>query len=167
MAHQGPVPEPQLAAARLKERLYATITMISVVIGLAYAAHADAPGAAAAVGATSVGLWLASLVADEQAHRVVSGGRTSARELRRMLYVSSPLLLSAAGPLLLVGAAGLGLMTLHAALLTAAWVNVAGLFAWGCFGGLRMGGSAAAALLGGALDAAIGTAVALVKALAH
>ncbi|AKL69283.1 hypothetical protein OG590_02820 [Streptomyces goshikiensis] len=158
--------DPRFAAARLKERLYASITMISVVIGLAAAEHADAVGAAATVLTAAVGLWLAALVADQQAHRVVHGRLATGHELRAMLAVSSPLLVSAAGPLVLIGAAALGVMELDTALLTAAGVNVATLFAWGCFGGIRMGGGTVSALLAGALDAAIGTAVALVKAAA-
>ncbi|MGP3689581.1 hypothetical protein ACTVZO_33625 [Streptomyces sp. IBSNAI002] len=153
----------QTAAAHLKERLYATITMISVVIGLAAGGHADAFGAAATVVTASVGLWLAALVADQQAHRVMHGALARGRELREMLFVSSPLLLSAAGPLLLVGLSATGAMSLRTALLVAAGVNVATLFAWGCYGGIRMGGGTAFALLAGAIDAAIGTAVAVVK----
>ncbi len=153
----------QTAAAHLKERLYATITMISVVIGLAASEHADALGAAATVLTASVGLWLAALVADQQAHRVMHGALARGRELRAMLFVSSPLLLSAVGPLVLIGVSAMGAMSLGTALLVAAGVNIATLFAWGCYGGIRMGGGAAFALLAGAIDAAIGTAVAVVK----
>lgn len=48
-------------------------------------------------------------------------------------------------------------------LLAAALVSVAGPFAWGCYGGVRMGVGILAAVLAGALDAEIGRAVALVK----
>ncbi|MEU7555555.1 hypothetical protein AB0B01_24990 [Streptomyces sp. NPDC044571] len=156
----------RLVAARLKERLYATITMISVVLGLVGSGHVDVPGAVATVGTASVSLWLAALVADQQAHRVAHGALASGRELREMLFISSPLLLSAVGPLLLIGASALGVMGLETALVTAGWVNVAGLFAWGCVGGLRMGGGRIYAVLAGGIDAAIGTAVAVVKAAA-
>ncbi|MFD3806950.1 hypothetical protein ACFWSF_29380 [Streptomyces sp. NPDC058611] len=156
--------DPKAAAAQLKERLYATITMISVVIGLAAGSHVDVLGAVSTVATASLGLWLAALVADQQAHRVTHGAFATGRELRAMLFVSSPLLLSAVGPLVLIGVSALGAMGLETALLTAAGVNVATLFAWGCYGGLRMGGGTAFALLAGVIDAAIGTAVAVVKA---
>ncbi|MEJ8667737.1 hypothetical protein WKI71_01575 [Streptomyces sp. MS1.AVA.1] len=104
----------------LKERLYATITMISVVIGLTVAEHPSAAGAAASVAAAAVGLWLATLVADEQAHRTVHGRVATGAELRRMLWVSSPLLLSAVGPLVLIGSAALDVMDLDTALFVAA-----------------------------------------------
>ncbi|EFL12960.1 hypothetical protein [Streptomyces sp. C] len=162
----GPAGDPRFAAARLKERIYATITIISVVIGLRSAGHVDAAGAAATLLTTAVGLWLAAVVADQQAHRVVHGRLATGHELRGILSVSSPLLLSAVGPLVLVASAALGVMSVDTALLAAAAVSVTGLFAWGCYGGVRMGGGALAALLAGALDAAIGLAVALVKAFA-
>ncbi|WP_406419147.1 hypothetical protein [Streptomyces sp. NBC_01614] len=150
----------------LKERLYATITMISVVIGLTVAEHPSSAGAAASVAAAAVGLWLATLVADEQAHRTVHGRVATGAELRRMLWVSSPLLLSAVGPLVLIGSAALDVMDLDTALFVAAGVNVAGLFGWGWYGGVRMGNSTMAGVLAGVLDAVIGLAVALVKAAA-
>ncbi|MEJ8640907.1 hypothetical protein WKI68_04440 [Streptomyces sp. MS1.HAVA.3] len=154
------------AAARLKERLYATITMISVVIGLGASEHVNAAGAAATVLTAAVGLWLATLVADQQAHRVVHGRLATGTELRHMLWIGSPLLLSAVGPLILIGSAALGVMGLETALYAAAGVSVASLFGWGWYGGIRMGSGAALAMLAGALDAAIGLAVAIVKALA-
>ncbi|MFG2749882.1 hypothetical protein [Streptomyces xanthophaeus] len=162
----APGQDVQAATDRLKERLYATITMISVVIGLAVSEHADAPGAAATVVTAAVGLWLATLVADQQAHRVVHGRVASGRVLRRMLWVSSPLLLSAVGPLVLIGSAALGVMELTTALYAAAGVSVTSLFGWGWYGGVRMGSGWAVAVLAGLLDAAIGLAVALVKAAA-
>ncbi|MFI6689796.1 hypothetical protein [Streptomyces sp. NPDC050485] len=156
--------DAQAAAAQLKERLYAAITMISVVLGLAGSGQVGDLGAAATVLTASVGLWLAALVADQQAHRVTHGALARGRELRAMIFVSSPLLLSAVGPLTLIGVSTLGAMGLNTALLTAAGINIATLFAWGCYGGIRMGGGTAFALLAGAIDAAIGTAVAVVKA---
>ncbi|MFJ3922094.1 hypothetical protein [Streptomyces sp. NPDC090022] len=158
--------DPRFAAARLKERLYASITMISVVVGLAGATHTDAPAAAATVLTAAVGLWLAALVADQQAHRVVHGRLATGRDLRAMLLVSGPLLLSAVGPLILIAVAALDVMDLDTALLTAAGVNVATLFGWGWYGGIRMGAGTFLGLLAGALDAIIGTAVALVKSAA-
>ncbi|MFE0580025.1 hypothetical protein [Streptomyces sp. NPDC058874] len=162
----SPAEAAAAAAARLKERLYATITMISVVIGLAVSEHADTAGTAATVLTAAIGLWLATLVSDQQAHRVVHGRLATGGELRHMLWVSSPLLLSAVGPLILIAASALGVMALQTALYASAGVSVASLFGWGWYGGVRMGGSAPLAVLAGGLDATIGLAVALVKAAA-
>jgi hypothetical protein len=154
--------EAGVLADRLKERIYATITMIAVAVGLSFG-EVGSLGAVATVVTTAVGLWLAAFVADQQAHRTVHRRLATGHELRRMLYVSSPLLSCAVGPAVLIAAAGLDILSLHAALLAAAGVGVVSLFLWGCLGGLRMGGGALAAVVAGLADAAIGVAVALVK----
>ncbi|MEU2677566.1 hypothetical protein ABZ638_11795 [Streptomyces sp. NPDC007107] len=147
---------------RLKERIYATITMIAVVVGLSLS-EAGTTGALATVLTTALGLWLAALVADQQAHRTVHGHLATGHDLRRMLYVSSPLLSCALGPGVMIALAALDVMSLSTALMTAAGVGVASLFVWGCAGGLRMGGGILLAVLAGLADAVIGVAVALVK----
>ncbi|MFE4453517.1 hypothetical protein [Streptomyces sp. NPDC056796] len=152
-------------ADRLKERIYATITMIAVVVGLSLS-DAGTVGALATVLTTALGLWLAALVADQQAHRTVHRHLATGHDLRRMLYVSSPLLSCAAGPAVMIALAALDVLSLPAALMTAAGVGIASLFAWGCAGGLRMGGGVLLAVLAGLVDAVIGVAVALVKAAA-
>ncbi|GAA5023870.1 hypothetical protein [Kitasatospora paranensis] len=158
-----PEAEVGALAERLKERIYATITMIAVLVGLS-AGHAGLAGALATVLTTALGLWLATVVADQQAHRTVHRRRATGRELRRMLYVSSPLLSCAVGPAVMIGLAALNVFALSTALLTAVGLAIASLFVWGCVGGLRMGGGALAAVVAGLLDAAVGLAVALVKA---
>ncbi|MFI8165755.1 hypothetical protein ACIPM2_30090 [Streptomyces sp. NPDC086081] len=162
-------PEPGaragVLAARLKERIYATITMIAVVVGLSLG-EVGALGAVATVVTTAVGLWLAAFVADQQAHRTVHRRFATGHELRRMLYVSSPLLSCAVGPAVLIALAALDVLSLQAALTIAAGVGVVSLFLWGCLGGLRMGGGTLTAVAAGTADAVIGVAVALVKAAA-
>ncbi|MFI2635250.1 hypothetical protein ACH5A2_33490 [Streptomyces collinus] len=160
-----PGTEAAVLADRLKERIYATITMIAVVVGLSLG-DVGSLGAVATVLTTALGLWLAAFVADQQAHRTVHRHLATGPELRRMLYVSSPLLSCAVGPAVLIALAALDVLSLHAALLTAAGVGVLSLFLWGCLGGLRMGGGALTATVAGLADAAIGVAVALVKAAA-
>ncbi|MFJ8629531.1 hypothetical protein [Streptomyces sp. NPDC093568] len=94
-------------------------------------------------------------------------GRTPAfQEIRTTLYVSSPLLLTAAGPLVLVGVSALGFLELETALLISAGVEVATLFLWGWRTGLRMGNGPLSALLSGLFDTVIGVAVVAVKLLA-
>ncbi|MFD7962314.1 hypothetical protein ACFV5J_16080 [Streptomyces zaomyceticus] len=149
-------------AERLKERIYATITMIAVIVGLSFGDPGPA-GAAATVLTTALALWLAAFTADQQAHRTVHRAFATGHELRRMLYVSSPLLTCAVGPGVMIALSALGAMSLRTALLTAVGLAVASLFAWGFVGGLRMGGGRLLAVLAGLVDAALGVAIALVK----
>ncbi|WP_406109425.1 hypothetical protein OG698_41935 [Streptomyces sp. NBC_01003] len=151
---------------RLKERIYAAITMLAVVVGLAQSPHAEHWTAAAYVTGTAVGLWLATLVADVQAHRVVHKRFPGRAEVRHMLYVSSPLLSSAAGPLAMDALSAAGALDLDTALWIAAGAGIAGIAAWGFEGGRRMGGGLLASSLAAALDAVIGAGVVGVKLLA-
>ncbi|MFH9725821.1 hypothetical protein ACH4M4_23080 [Streptomyces sp. NPDC017254] len=167
MADQTRSGEPSEAEAgalaeRLKERIYATITMIAVIVGLSFG-DAGPAGAAATVLTTALALWLAAFAADQQAHRTVHRGFATGRELRRMLYVSSPLLTCAVAPGVMIALSALGAMSLSAALRTAVFLAVASLFAWGFVGGLRMGGGRILAVLAGLVDAVLGVAIALVK----
>ncbi|MFE1955348.1 hypothetical protein ACFW9D_33305 [Streptomyces sp. NPDC059524] len=151
---------------RLKERIYASLTLLAVLVGLAQNGHASHLGAAASVAVTALGLWLATLVADMQAHPVAHGRMPRLAEIRHTLFVSSPLLTSAAGPLLLIGLSALGALHLTTALWIAVGSEVASLAAWGCAGGLRTGAGPLGALVVGALNAVIGMGVVAVKLLA-
>jgi hypothetical protein len=153
---------------RIRESLYATITMIAVVVGLAE----DAPGvshadAAWSVCGTAIGLWLAIVVAEQQAHQVVHRHIARGAELRRILYTSSPLLLSAVGPMLFIGVSALGVMRLQTGLLTAICVDLGELFVWGVVSGLRMGGKVLAGLVTGVADVVIGLGIVAVKVFTH
>ncbi|MFC0843012.1 hypothetical protein ACFH04_04540 [Streptomyces noboritoensis] len=159
-------PSPQVLEAlreRLKERIYAAITMLAVVVALAQNPHTRHSTAATYVLGTAVGLWLATLVADAQAHRVVHQRLPSRREVRHMLFVSSPLLSCAVGPLLMTGLSAAGALDLTDALWVAVGVDVASLAAWGFASGRRMGGGALLSFVAGLTDAAIGLGVVMVK----
>ncbi|MFI1393410.1 hypothetical protein [Streptomyces sp. NPDC020681] len=153
-------------AARLKERIYAAITLTAVVVTLAEADQPEYAEAALTVTVSALGVWMATLVADEQSHRAVFGRRATRAEIRTSLFVSSPLMLVAVGPLVLIGLSALGVMHLETALLIAAGVEVATLFLWGWRAGLRMGNGPLSALISGLLDTLIGAAVVAVKLLA-
>ncbi|MFF2503713.1 hypothetical protein ACFVTY_10120 [Streptomyces sp. NPDC058067] len=151
---------------RLKERIYAAITMVAVVVGLAQNPHTEHWTAAVYVAGTAVGLWLATLVADVQSHRVVHKRFPGRAEVRHMLYVTSPLLSSAAGPLLMDALSAAGALHLSTALWTAVGADIAGLAAWGYAGGRRMGGGLLVSCLAAVVDAAIGVGVVGVKLVA-
>jgi hypothetical protein len=154
---------PAVVAENLKEQLYATLTVMAVTLGLTRAEHLSHRSAALAVTATALGLWLATIIADQQAHRVVYGTVAGGPELRRLLYVSGPLFGCALAPLLLIGISGLGAMSLVTALYTSTWLGAAALFTWGCAAGLRMGSSRIAAVVVGLLDLGVGAVVVVIK----
>ncbi|MGY0020803.1 hypothetical protein [Streptomyces sp. cg35] len=155
-----------LLRERLKERIYASLTLLAVLVGLAQSGHPTHVGAVVSVAVTALGLWLATLVADLQAHPVAHGRMPRLPEIRHTLFTSSPLLTSAAGPLLLIGLSAAGVMELTTALWISVGSEVAALAAWGFTGGRRVGARPLAALLTAALNAVIGVGVVAVKLVA-
>ncbi|AWK13207.1 hypothetical protein DDQ41_29840 [Streptomyces spongiicola] len=149
----------------MKERIYATITITAVTVALSETAHPAHLESALTVAVTALGVWLATLVADEQSHRALTGRGATLGEIRAALYVSSPLLLSAVGPLVLIGVSALGVLELDAALLLSAVLAAASLFVWGWRTGLRMGNGPLSAVVSGIVDTLIGMAVIAVKLL--
>ncbi|GAA4916833.1 hypothetical protein GCM10023204_23900 [Actinomycetospora succinea] len=159
-------PPVAVLAERLKERIYAELTVVAVVLGLAAGGAESAGAAALSVAGTVLGLWLATIAADHQAHLAAYGHRPRGHELRRMLFVSSALLIAAVGPLLLIALSALGALELTAALYVSAGISLAIMFAWGLGIGRRMGAGLVAALVSGAVNVAIGGLVVAVKLLA-
>jgi hypothetical protein len=153
-------------AERLKERIYAELTVVAVVLGLAAGGAESAGAAALSVAGTVLGLWLATVAADHQAHLAAYGHRPRGHELRRMLFVASALFIAAVGPLLLIGVAALGVLDLTTALYVSAGISLLIMFAWGLGIGRRMGSGLVAALVSGLVNVAIGLVVIAVKLLA-
>jgi hypothetical protein len=151
---------------RLKERIYASLTLLAVLVGLAQSGHPGHAGAVVSVAVTALGLWLATLVADLQAHPVAHGRMPRLPEIRHTMFTSSPLLTSAIGPLLLIGLSAAGLMELTTALWISVGSEVAALAAWGFAGGRRVGAGPLGALVTAALNAVIGVGVVAVKLVA-
>ncbi|MER5726890.1 hypothetical protein ABT084_00815 [Streptomyces sp. NPDC002138] len=156
----------EVLGERLKERIYASLTLLAVLVGLAQGGHPTHRGAAVSVVVTALGLWLATLVADVQAHPVAHGRRPTVREVRRALFTSSPLLTCAVGPVLLIGLSAAGVMELTTALWISVGSEVVALALWGFVGGRRVGAGPVRALVTAALNTAIGLGVVAVKLLA-
>ncbi|WP_394436392.1 hypothetical protein [Streptomyces sp. SGAir0957] len=155
-----------LLRERLKERIYASLTLLAVLVGQAQSGHPRHAGAAVSVAVTALGLWLATIVADLQAHPVAHGRMPRLPEIRHTVFTSSPLLTSAIGPLLVIALSAVGVVELTTALWIAVGSEVAALAAWGVTGGRRVGAGRIGALVTGALNAVIGIGVVAVKLIA-
>jgi hypothetical protein len=155
-----------MLAERLKERIYAQLSVVAVALGLALSEVENEAAAASTVTATAVGLWLATIAADQQAHGAVYGRLARGRELWSLLYRTSPLLTAAIGPLIFVGLAALDVLPLVTALYVAVGIDLVLMFVWGLGLGRRMGAGYPAALLSGLVNIVIGGLVVGVKLLA-
>ena len=153
-------------AERLKERIYAELAVIAVTLGLALAGSSTHLSAALSVLGASLGLWLATIAAEVQGHRFAYGHRMNGPELRHMLFVTSPLMTAAAGPLILILFSALGAFSLTAALYASVAVDTATMFVWGYTAGRRMRASVAMSVLSGLVNLVIGGVVIVVKVVA-
>ncbi|WP_435113463.1 hypothetical protein [Nocardiopsis synnemataformans] len=150
-------------AGRLKERIYAELTIIAVTLGLALSGSATHLSVTLSVVGTSLGLWLATLSAEIQAYRIAQGRMMPGAELRHMLSSTSPLMTAGAGPLVFVGLSALHVLPLTTALHVSVAVGAAAMFLWGCVSGKRMGAGAFAAVVSGVANLLIGGIVIAVK----
>jgi hypothetical protein len=161
--HSTHPPDLTRIAERLKERIYAELTIIAVTLGLALSGSATHLAVTLSVIGTCLGLWLATLAAEVQAHRIAHGRMMNGAELRHLLFVTSPLMTAGVGPLILVSLSALQVLALTPALYLSVAVDSAAMFVWGCVSGRRMGGGAWAAVASGLVNLLIGGIVIAVK----
>lgn len=127
-----PEPTASQRAASLKERVYISFTSLAVVLALRSHADETTPAAAAAtLTIVVVGSLLGIFVADLLSHLTVHATLPSGPELNSIVAVSTGSLSVLVTPLLLLAAAGLGLLSTAAALQWAIVVLVVTLFVIG------------------------------------
>jgi hypothetical protein len=112
-----PTETREYVAENMKERIYATITLLAVIVSLwQTAGHHTVPGAVASIVGTVLALWLATLVSARMSHRAVHREGMSERSSARLLFASSGLFAPAAAPVVLLLVSGTGLIGIRAAL---------------------------------------------------
>lgn len=106
-----------LAVENMKERIYATITLLAVIATLWHdaAAHTVIGSIGAVIGAVAA-LWLATIISTRLSHRAVHGRRITYREYAHSVYAASGLLAPAAFPVLIIAGSATGLYELKTAL---------------------------------------------------
>jgi hypothetical protein len=156
--------DPELQAEALKERIYATLAILAVLLTLD-ATHTSAMHAAAIIGGTALSLWAASFISSRMAKRMVFGRSPQAEHTTRDSIKHAPLLASAAFPLLMVGAASIGLFTLEQAITMSIGAILLTLVLWSLAAARSMHASKLASILLAAIVLLIGLGVVALKAL--
>jgi hypothetical protein len=124
-----PLASLELRAELLKERIYATLALLAVLLTID-ADHTSPLKAALIVAGTACSLWLAGLAAARMSYRVVMQEEEPAHNLRRQMVTHSPLLFAAAFPLLTIGMAGTGFIELTNAINLAIAASLLLLLSW-------------------------------------
>ncbi len=119
----------ELRAELLKERIYATLALLAVLLTID-ASHTTPLKAAVIVLGTAFSLWAASLVAAVMSYRVVMQQDAPEHRLRRQVVLHSPLLAAAAFPVVVIVMATTGVFDLAVALNVAIGASLLLLVGW-------------------------------------
>lgn len=153
----------ELMADTLKERIYASLALLAVLLTLD-PTHSSAGHAATVIGGTALSLWLASIVSARMAHRMVFG-QPDADRAEKDRQRHAPLLASAVLPLILVGLSGLHIMSLGQALTVSVWTILLSLILWSIMAARSMHASRLATLVLAGILLLIGLGVVALKAI--
>lgn len=156
--------DPELQVETLKERIYATLALLAVLLTLD-PIHATAAQAAMTLGGTALSLWAASFIASRMAKRMVYGRAPEAEHTPRDSQRHAPLLASAAFPLILVGAAAIGLFSLEQAISMSIGAILLTLILWALAAARSMQASTLASIVLAAAILLVGLSVVALKAL--
>lgn len=151
-------------AENMKERVYATITLLAVIAAhWQTTAHHSVKATVFAVGGSAVALWLATLVASRMSYRAVHGKSMRTREYRKVVFTSSGLLAPAIAPILIILGSLTGLYDLHAALTASMVILLMSLFLLSFAAGRQIYNSLGRLLLMSTLEMSVGVGVILLK----
>lgn len=108
--------EKEYIADLLRERIYATIALLAVLIGID-AEHSSPLHAAYLISGTIISLWAASIVATQMSRRLIfQGSLDYAEETRHQIRRHAPMLASLALPLFMIGLSSMQLISLGLAI---------------------------------------------------
>ena len=155
--------DPELLADTLKERIYATLAILAVLLTID-TQHSSVLHAAAVIGGTALSLWAASFISSRMAKRMVFGRAPEAEHTARDSQRHAPLLASAALPLILIGTAGIHLFTLEQAITMSIGAILLPLILWSLAAARSMHASKFMSFLLAAIVLLIGLAVVALKA---
>ena len=158
---------PEQASEFLKERIYATITLIALLATLWQSAgHFTARGAAFSVVGTVVALWLAIGIASRMSYQVVNGKRMSTLVYLDILRTHSALLAPAVPVLFLIGMSGLGILSLGSALFASMIILLLSFAGFSFLAGRRIHSNWLEILITSAFEIVLGVGVIILKIVA-
>ena len=135
----APIETIEAVAENMKERVYATITLLAVITALWQSANEHtAIGALASIVGTAVALWLATLVAARMSHHAIRGRGMTMREVKKLLFSSSGLFAPVLVPAIFIFFSMTGRISLRTALFTGVISLLLSLFLLSYYAGRRI-----------------------------
>lgn len=108
----------EYVAAIIKERIYGSVTVLAVNIGLFLKDDITVKHAFIAIISTVVGLWLAGLFASVLAYRVVHDTNMPRKQFVKELIIHRGLLLAGVSSIIMFTLAAVGLISIQTAIIT-------------------------------------------------
>lgn len=118
MTNRIDINDRKLLAALMRERIYGSVTVLAVNIGLLLKTGVTVEHAFIAIITTIVGLWLAGLFASVFSHKIVHGTAISRAEFLHEIIIHRGLLLAGSSSIIMLTLAALNVVSLHSAILT-------------------------------------------------
>lgn len=154
-------------AENTKERIYSTITLLAVITALWHGAvHHTQLGALAAIVATVIGLWLATLMAARMSYRAIHARSMPIEKYRQMFFSASGLLTPAIAPIFFVLLSAAGMFSLQHALIASMAVLLLSMFFFSVIGSRRIYDSLSKVIIISVAELGIGLLVVAIKLLA-
>lgn len=153
-----------LFAEILKERIYATLTLLAVMVTLWQHPEDHRPlGVIGIIAGTVVALWLATLIAARMSYRAVHHSGDLEPKYREAVEAARGLLMPVGVPIFFVLLALVHIINLQTALMLGVISLVLSLFAFSVYSGRRSADSFGRILLYSFLQMALGVGVTLLK----
>jgi hypothetical protein len=150
-----------------RERIYATITLIALLVTLWQStAHITARGAALSVFGTVVALWLAVGISSRMSYQMVNGKRMSIGVYTGILKAHAALLVPAFPVLLLIGVSALGVFTLDTALFSSMIILLLSFAGFSIIAGRKIHSNLFDIVVTSAFETALGVGVIILKIVA-
>lgn len=154
----------EAVAENMKERIYASITLLAVIAALWQTSeHHSVRGAVVTVIGSVVALLLATLISARLSHRAIHGKSISPKQYQHVIFTSSGLLAPAIAPTLIILLSSTGWYTLRTALMTSMIVILGSLFLISFNAGRRIYDKTSRALIVSLLEVSVGLGVILLK----
>ena len=151
-------------AENMKERIYATITLIALITALWQTAdHHSIGGAVAGIIGTVVALWLATVISARVSHRAVHGKSLGRGDVFKLMFTSSGLFLPAIAPTVVILVSATGMISLRSALFVSIDMLLLSLYTLSFMASRRIYTSMARALWISVLEMSVGVGVVLLK----
>ena len=152
----------ELMAETLKERIYATLALLAVLVSID-AAHTSGEHVELLIGGTALSLWAASWIASQLARQMVFG-RPDAEHIEREKQRHAPLLLSAVPPMFIVGLSEIRVISLDVAVSISTYLLILTLALWALMSAARMRVGRGRAIVFASIVTLIGLGIVALKA---